>query len=70
MLRVDKIPALMAQANIASQRELAERMGVPGPQISRMIRNQRPHGITLFTLQRLCLALRCQPADILDRITF
>ena len=57
IVRLDKI---MAERKISSN-ELAERIGTTPVNLSRIKK-----GIRFNTLEQLCLALRCQPGDLLE----
>lgn len=66
IVRLDKI---MAERKISSN-ELAERIGTTPVNLSRIkkghIRKGHIRGIRFNTLEQLCLALRCQPGDLLE----
>ena len=61
VLGIDKI---MAERKISSN-ELAERIGTTPVNLSR-IKKGHIRGIRFNTLEQLCLALRCQPGDLLE----
>ena len=61
IVRLDKI---MAERKISSN-ELAERIGTTPVNLSR-IKKGHIRGIRFNTLEQLCLALRCQPGDLLE----
>ena len=58
IVRLDKI---MAERKISSN-ELAERIGTTPVNLSRIKKGR----IRFNTLEQLCLALRCQPGDLLE----
>ena len=55
---------IMAERKISSN-ELAERIGTTPVNLSR-IKKGHIRGIRFNTLEQLCLALRCQPGDLLE----
>ncbi len=60
IVRLDR---LMAERKISAT-ELAEKIGTTPVNLSR-IKNGHIRGIRFNTLEKLCLALRCTPGDLL-----
>ena len=58
----------MQVRGFTNQRQLAEAAGIHHTNISRIINNKSLHGLTLYTVDRLCEALDCQPGAILERV--
>lgn len=54
----------MARRKITG-RELAEKVGISEQNLS-MLKSGRVKGVRFDTLSRICLALECQPGDILE----
>lgn len=54
----------MARRKITG-RELAEQVGISEQNLS-MLKSGRVKGVRFDTLSRICLALECQPGDILE----
>ena len=48
-------------------RELAERVGITGQNIS-LLKSGKVKGIRFETLARICEALDCQPGDLLEAV--
>jgi putative transcriptional regulator len=46
-------------------RELAQRIGIAEPNLS-LLKSGKVMGIRFDTLEKICAALDCQPADILE----
>lgn len=61
IVRLDR---LMAERKISAT-ELAEKIGTTTVNLSR-IKNGHIRGIRFNTLEKLCLALRCTPGDLLE----
>ncbi len=66
VLKIRSVKALMAERGIQTQKDLAERMAVPPPQVSRLLSTNTPQGMTIRTLDKLCSALHCGPGDVLE----
>ena len=58
------LDVLMAQRKISAG-ELAERVGITPANLS-ILKNNKAKAIRFSTLEALCAALDCQPADILS----
>lgn len=58
------LDVLMAQRKISAG-ELAERVGITPANLS-ILKNNKAKAIRFSTLEALCTALDCQPADILS----
>jgi putative transcriptional regulator len=54
----------MARRKITG-RDLAEQVGISEQNLS-MLKSGRVKGVRFDTLSRICLALECQPGDILE----
>ena len=63
VMRLDRVMADRKMSSI----ELAEKVGISPVNISR-IKTGRLRGIRFSTLDRLCRALDCQPADLLEYV--
>lgn len=61
---VVNIDVLLAQRKMTSG-ELAERIGITPANLS-VLKNDKAKAIRFSTLEALCRALGCQPADILE----
>lgn len=61
VVRLDRV---MAERKITAT-ELAEKIGTTPVNLSR-IKNGHIRGIRFNTLEKLCLALRCTPGDLLE----
>lgn len=59
-IRLDEVLA----ARGLTAREVAERIGVSETHLS-LFRSGKVRGVRFSTLSKLCLALKCQPADLL-----
>jgi DNA-binding Xre family transcriptional regulator len=63
MVKVKSIRALMAQCDIATQRDLADLLGIAESQVSRMLSSRARW--SWATLDEMCAILNCQPSDLL-----
>ena len=58
------IDVMMARRKMSAS-ELAERVGITPANLS-ILKNNRARAIRFSTLEALCRALDCQPADLLE----
>jgi len=65
MLRRIGIKALMAERGIRTQGELAAKMGMNQGQLSRLLSRDDISNVELSSIEKLCVALGCQPGDLL-----
>ncbi len=49
--------------------ELTERVGITMANLS-ILKNGKARAIRFSTLEAICIALKCQPGDILERTSF
>ena len=61
---VVNIDVMMARRKMSAG-ELAERVGITPANLS-ILKNNQAKAIRFSTLEALCMALDCKPADILD----
>ena len=61
---VVRLDVMLARRKMRS-RELAERIGITEQNLS-LLKSGKVKGIRFGTLGRLCAALQCKPADLLD----
>jgi putative transcriptional regulator len=61
---VVNLDVMMARRKMRS-RELAQRIGIAEPNLS-LLKSGKVKGIRFDTLEKICAALDCQPADILE----
>ncbi len=57
---------VMAQRRM-SLNELSAKVGITLSNLS-ILKNERAKGVRFHTLNRLCIALQCQPGDILEYV--
>ena len=65
MAIVVNIDVMMAKRKISAG-ELADKIGITPANLS-ILKNNKAKAIRFSTLEALCKALECQPADIYDR---
>jgi putative transcriptional regulator len=58
------LDVMLARRKMRSK-ELAERIGITEQNVS-LLKSGKVKGIRFETLERICAALECQPADILE----
>ncbi len=58
------VDVMMAKRKMSSQ-ELAERIGITQANLS-ILKTGKAKAIRFYTLEAICKALDCQPADILE----
>jgi putative transcriptional regulator len=61
---VVNLDVMLAKRKMRS-RELAERIGIAEPNVS-LLKSGKVKGIRFDTLEAICLALQCQPGDLLE----
>lgn len=66
MAVIVRLDVVMAQHKITG-RDLAEQIGLSEQNLS-MLKSGRVKGVRFDTLSRICLALNCQPGDLLEVI--
>lgn len=64
MAIIINIDVMLAKRKM-SVTELAERVGIAMTNIS-VLKNGKAKGIRFLTLEAICVALECQPGDILE----
>lgn len=64
MAIVVKLDVMLAQRKMRS-RELAERIGITEQNLS-LLKSGKVRGVRFETLAAICLALDCQPGDLLE----
>jgi putative transcriptional regulator len=64
MAIVVNLDVMLARRKMRS-RELAERIGITEQNVS-LLKSGKVKGIRFETLERICVALDCQPGDILE----
>lgn len=64
---VVNVDVMMAKRKMSSN-ELAERIGITSTNLS-ILKTNKAKAIRFSTLGKICEALACQPADILEYIT-
>jgi len=65
MIRVD-LDVMLARRKMRSK-ELAERIGITEQNVS-LLKSGKVKGVRFDTLEKICEALDCQPADILEYV--
>ena len=63
---VINLDVMMAKRNISAG-ELAERVGITPANLS-ILKNNKAKAVRFSTLEALCKALDCQPADLLEYV--
>ncbi len=63
---VVNIDVMMARRKISAG-ELAERIGITPANLS-ILKNNKAKAVRFSTLEALCRALNCKPADLLDYV--
>ena len=63
---VINLDVMMARRKISAG-ELAERVGIPPANLS-ILKNNKAKAVRFSTLEALCKALDCQPADLLEYV--
>ncbi|MBQ3587403.1 MAG: helix-turn-helix transcriptional regulator [Oscillospiraceae bacterium] len=66
MAIIVNIDVMMAKRKISAG-ELADRIGITPANLS-ILKNNKAKAIRFSTLEALCKALECQPADILEYV--
>ena len=66
MLKV-KVFEMMAKRGIRTRKNLANKMEITESNVGRIV-NGEIKAIRLDTLEKLCLALNCQPGDLFEYI--
>ena len=61
---VVNLDVMLARRKMRS-RELAERVGITEANIS-LLKSGKVRGVRFDTLEKICQALQCQPADLLE----
>lgn len=61
---VVNLDVMLARRKMRS-RELAERIGITEQNVS-LLKSGKVKGVRFETLEKICLALECQPGDILE----
>ncbi|MFK7943474.1 MAG: helix-turn-helix domain-containing protein [Paracoccaceae bacterium] len=64
MAVIVRLDVVMARRKITG-RDLAEQIGISEQNLS-MLKSGRVKGVRFDTLSRICLALDCQPGDLLE----
>lgn len=64
MAIIVNLDVMLARRKMRSK-ELADRIGITQQNLS-LLKSGKVKGIRFATLDRICLALECQPADILE----
>ena len=65
MIRTTAIRFWMKEREIKTQEELAQRVDIPRPRLSQIMRN-KGSTITLDTLDKLCSGLNVPPQDLIE----
>ena len=63
---VINLDVMMARRKISAG-ELAERVGITPANLS-ILKNNKAKAVRFSTLEALCMALDCQPADLLEYV--
>ena len=63
-LMTEEVAKLMVLREVKNKTALARRAGLSKQHLSKVLRSQV---FSLSTLDRLCVALECQPGDILEK---
>ena len=69
MLRTRGIQALMSEAGIKTQTDLALILKMDRSRVNSIIHNRISGRLNLKTVDRFCTALGCEPGDILERVS-
>ena len=67
MAVIVRLDVVMARRKITG-RDLAEQIGISEQNLS-MLKSGRVKGVRFDTLSRICLALDCQPGDLLEVVS-
>ena len=66
MAIIVNLDVMMAKRRIGAG-ELAERIGITPANLS-ILKNNKAKAVRFYTLEALCKALDCQPADLLEYV--
>lgn len=62
-----KVYEMMAKRGIRTRQELAQRVGITGPNMGKIVAGNMK-AIRLDTMDALCRALDCQPGDLFEYV--